>query len=85
MTALEEAINELGRQSWASISVLGRDSDYVTKDIVEHMETCPLKAQFQALAQAAIKVKAEWHKTSKRTKDILFACALEDKKEQKNG
>ena len=37
----EEAIDELGRVSWTAACVLGKDTDWVSSDVIIHMENCP--------------------------------------------
>jgi hypothetical protein len=76
MTDFEEAIEELGRCSWTAVNVIGKNSDFVTQDIVSHMEKWPILENYRSLQKAATKVKMEWLKIKKQLNDKSLELAL---------
>ncbi len=81
MTEFENAIAELRRSTWTALNVLGEHTDWVTKDDVEHMKSCPLKNIYTELNTAAIKVEIEWFKIKKKLGDKAFQRLIESLEE----
>lgn len=82
MSPLEEAIAELGRQSWTGINIIGKNTDWCPvgdEGFENHIKSCPIWKLYEDLTHAASKVKSEWNKTSKKEKEMLFSASLTDK------
>ena len=69
MTNFEEALAELKRVHWTALNIIYKDEDWTTKELVEHMENCPVKKFYEDLNKAVGKTLTEWHNVKQKLND----------------